>query len=979
MTDRRHASDPSPASTRSRARAAKAPRRGSARTAAGEPQRARTVLIAGDVTLDWNLAGEAEREGQTTHACRQWGGAALLGDLIAALAHELEDGASMPIAVHAPARGDGTVAPGDRRFHHRYALWTRRDDEERNRAFTAWRVERFLGEERAAPRAGAVTDAATDGGAGGRPDLIVLHDAGLGFRDRRELWPRALREPGEDRPWVLLRLAKPVDEPALWQQLRPFAARTIVVVHIDDLRTGAVQVARELSWERTAEDLMSELLYRTHLRGLAECAHVVVSFTTAGALVYSGPSGGKGPRGTLVFDPAAMERMFNEQHPGNMIGGVSALAAGIARQLLLEPEAPDVILGVRRGVAALRDLDLHGYAEEPPGSGRIAFPARRLVGPQAGDPEVFKEVPVPDPSRLRPAATGDAARRRWTILEARHPDALEALARRVVLEGPEDVLADVPHGRFGDLLTFDRNEIEGFQSIRTLIRHYAENPDASEPLSIAVFGPPGSGKSWSVKEIARSILGRRVKPLTFNLSQFDAPDALIDAFHRVRDIALAGRLPLVFWDEFDTTKVTAGVSQEFGWLPHFLSPMEDGKFQDGQLTHPIGRAVFVFGGGVCHTMSAFHERIDNDDEKRLLAVKAPDFLSRLDGYVDIVGPDPAGGDAAEDPYYLIRRAVLVRALLRQRAKSICRGGRPDIDSGVLHALLRTPRYRHGVRSLGSIISTSASGRTRFAPSDLPAEAQLHMHVDATAFLDLIHRAAESEIRVLDCLAEAMHVRHCAEALERGSAWAEPSEDYLRSKPLLRRYAGRERGSGTADPTLIPYERLSDERKQAWRDQVSDIPAELTDAGFVLEPVCGTEPLSELLRLRCGLETAIVRRAAAGDRAPLARAHAALAEMRGEGVEPASFDDADIRFHLALSAASRNEAMHLLMLAVRDAIAAHLLRALNDEPDFPAARRRLTDEHAAILEAIEGGDGERAARLMQEHIMGFYRRHPAELR
>lgn len=930
----------------------------------------RTVLVAGDTTVDWNLACEAGPDGPATHACPQWGGAALLADLIAAVARELEDGTSIPIAVHAPACGDEAVAPGDRRFHHRYALWTRRDDHVDGRAFEAWRVERFLGGERAAREAVAATDADADG----RADLIVLHDAGLGFRDRTELWPRALREPGPERPWILLRMGGQVAQGDLWKRrLRPFAARTIVVVHIDDLRTGAVQVARELSWERTAEDLMSELLYRTHLHELAECAHVVVSFTTAGAFVYSGASGDDDPRGTLVFDPAVMERMFNERHRGGMIGGVSALTAGIARQLLLDPQRPDVTLGVRRGVAALRDLDLRGYAEEPHASGRIAFPTRRIAERLAEDQHDFKQIDVPGPSRLRPVATGPGGRR-WTILEARHPDDLQTLATRIVLEGPETVLDDVPHGRFGDLITFDRDEIEGFQSIRTLIRQYADDPGASKPLSIAVFGPPGSGKSWSVQEIARSVLGKQVEPLTFNLSQFDAPGALIDAFHRVRDVALGGKLPLVFWDEFDTTKVTAGVSQSFGWLPHFLSPMEDGEFQDGQVTHPIGRAVFVFAGGVCAKMSSFRQMTHDE---RLRAVKAPDFLSRLDGYVDIFGPDPAGGDAAKDRYYLIRRAVLVRSLLTRRAKSICRDGRPEIDPGVLRALLLTPRYRHGVRSLGSIIAMSAAGRGRLGRSDLPAEAQLHMHVDAEAFLELVHHGSDPEAGALDCLAEAMHVRRCAEALERGSAWGEPSEDYLRGKALLRRYVGRERTPGAGDPELIPYDRLPDERKNAWREQVRDLPDELTAAGFVLRPVCGTEPLGELVDLRRRLETAIVRRAATEDgSARLGEAHAALAEMRREGIEPESFEDADLRFHLALAAASGNEAMHLLMLAVRDAIAAHLLRALHDDPDFPATRRRLTDEHAAILQAIEAGEGERAAQLMQDHVMGFYRQHLA---
>ena len=33
---------------------------------------------------------------------------------------------------------------------------------------------------------------------------------------------------------------------------------------------------------------------------------------------------------------------------------------------------------------------------------------------------------------------------------------------------------------------------------------------------------------------------------------------------------------------------------------------------------------------------------------------------------------------------------------------------------------------------------------------------------------------------------------------------------------------------------------------------------------------------------------------------------------------------------------------------------------------------LTDEHAAIVDAIAAGDGDRAAELLTSHITGFYR-------
>jgi len=243
------------------------------------------------------------------------------------------------------------------------------------------------------------------------------------------------------------------------------------------------------------------------------------------------------------------------------------------------------------------------------------------------------------------------------------------------------------------------------------------------------------------------VLPGLVKPITFNLSQFDDPRGLIDALHRVRDISLGGQLPLVLWDEFDTTRVPPGGAQELGWLPHFLSPMEDGEFQDGQLTHPIGRAVFVFTGGVFKRMDELARA-----SQKFRDAKAPDFVSRLSGYVDVAGPNPRNprnprnpkdAKPEDDPYYLIRRAVALHSMLHQHWEDVFRGesGAPSIDEGVLRAFLLTRKYKHGARSLGSIIATSAvPDQDHFGRSDLPSEAQLDIHVDARDFLDLVHGA-----------------------------------------------------------------------------------------------------------------------------------------------------------------------------------------------------------------------------------------------
>jgi len=114
---------------------------------------------------------------------------------------------------------------------------------------------------------------------------------------------------------------------------------------------------------------------------------------------------------------------------------------------------------------------------------------------------------------------------------ARTPGRAEAIAR----EGVEVALKGVPLGSFGKFLTVDRGEIEGFRSIRALMREYDAEP-APRPLNIAVFGPPGAGKSFGVKAVAKSALdGDRIEELPFNLSQMRDSADLADALEKSVD------------------------------------------------------------------------------------------------------------------------------------------------------------------------------------------------------------------------------------------------------------------------------------------------------------------------------------------------------------------------------------------------------------------------------------------------------------
>lgn len=347
----------------------------------------------------------------------------------------------------------------------------------------------------------------------------------------------------------------------------------------------------------------------------------------------------------------------------------------------------------------------------------------RLSRWAACPPHVGKSrIPEPTPD-------GSHKNAGWSILqEELGGEELYDIARRTVLEGPQGVMTNVPLGKFGELLTVDSREMEALRSIQGLIIDYLQHREKKQPRSIAVFGSPGDGKSFAVKQIMESLRAKSRKPLEFNMSQFQSVDDLISALHRVRDRALEGDIPLVFWDEFDTPFQ----DQDLGWLRYFLAPMQDGTFQEGQIVHPIGRSIFVFAGGTSNRYSDFSRKASSVSYKN---AKGVDFISRLRGYVDVIGPNPEEG-AESDPYLVLRRALLLHTFLeRAEIKDVDGRKEKDIDRGVVDAFLKVSRYRSGARSMEAIVDTSSLYKGgRFGRSSLPPQTQLDLYVDAAEFL-----------------------------------------------------------------------------------------------------------------------------------------------------------------------------------------------------------------------------------------------------
>jgi hypothetical protein len=803
-----------------------------------------TVIVTGDVTMDWNLARtRRSRLGSsvwsaddTTSTYWQRGGAALLADLIAAVGDDLRPNGGRPIDIRQPGSPKNVreVITGDPRFHHSYAMWSPFKYSEKplfDKEKPAWRVEEFLGLDRASSDAEKGWQKIGDGSL--EADLIVLDDANLGFRDTPDFWPAAFKSQGKNQPWIISKMAKPLVQGPLWEQLhKNWANRLILVATVDDLRLSEVQISCELSWERTAQDVFWELVHNPCINSISHCAHVIVSFGPAGAILLSRREEKQGAafECSLFFDPRIIEGMWKQEYAGGMIGANTCLTAGIVRQVLLSPENPDIPAGVQAGLGAIRTLYIEGYGERGTSASqaKLAFPIQKITTVLSQDSKSFTVAKVQDPTRFvqkmgsskeKPLVEGY-----WTILHDRYQGTLDQLAYQVVTESPENGLQGVPWGQFGNLLTVDRQEIESYRSVRSLVYEYCRQGQQKKPLSIAVFGPPGSGKSFGIVEIANSLLPGQIEVREFNLSQLDSVESLIAAFHQVRDIGLSGKIPLIFWDEFDSS--LEGIS--LGWLRYFLAPMQDGRFQEGQIGHPIGRAIFVFAGGTSARMVDFGQGLDPE---KLRSVKGSDFISRLKGYINVLGPNPikvSDQKQISDPYYIIRRAILLRSILKRNAPQLFekRSGKDvlNIDHGLLRAFLKIGIYKHGARSMESIIAMSQlTGKTNFERSSLPSESQLDLHVDGKSFLSLVQQI-ELEGKLLEDLAEAAHDVYCEGLRARGIKYGHVRDEKLKTNDLL-----------------VPYVELSEDMKEQNRENVRDIPTKLAMVGYIMIPARSNEP------------------------------------------------------------------------------------------------------------------------------------------
>jgi len=633
--------------------------------------------------------------------------------------------------------------------------------------------------------------------------FVIIHDVGNGFRVARggydeeksnekwsKKWPEALKK--DNKPLVIYNMYPPLFKGDLWEHVLKYHKNNLILIlNADDLRKLGANISRSLSWEKTALDFSWEIKHNKELTKINDLPNVIVRFNNEGTIHYNGHSKRVGTK--LYFNPSYVERgSWDDKKFGTMRGTSLVFVSTVASELIYEfiNQSDDTLLkdnfeifthestnkilkkGIKKGLMYSQKFIRNGHGKKKDINNEKTDPVffselceilfkndkkEEDIKDKSASEEDFVCTKVPDDDSTKPDLNP------WSILGTKRNDIkLESLAIDIVKYGTSKI-KNIPKGSFGKLTTVDRAEIESFRSIMRIMEEYINSDKASRPLSIAAFGYPGSGKSFGITEVAKSIDPENVSKIDFNVSQFTSIKDLTNAFYRIRDLSLEGKIPLVFFDEFDCKLE----GQPLGWLKYFLAPMQDGKFLDNGNLHPIGRAIFVFAGGVYTNYNEFCEhmglrlnsQVNSLGRKglinsNLVPEKCPDFVSRLRGYVNILGPNKINEN---DEAYIIRRAIQLRSLIEEKVPSIIKSGNiksdhvkvqsavtdekyriADIDKNILEALIKIPMYIHGVRSMEAIIDMSMfRGENSWQKSSLPPKDQLELHVDGTKFYEIL--------------------------------------------------------------------------------------------------------------------------------------------------------------------------------------------------------------------------------------------------
>ncbi|RVD82802.1 uncharacterized protein DFL_007213 [Arthrobotrys flagrans] len=742
------------------------------------------VLLAGDASVDV-LIYPARPDENSWHkhmlkTCRQRSGAALISKFLKCVAHDYN------LKIHEPIySGPVNIQHESVRSILEFEI---HDDSGSSSSHLTLKLNRIQQLDYQSvwkpPSASFGTINATE------KDVLVFQDTESSFRNPDD----AIYFLQNARPRVLIyHMAPKLASGSVWETIRNGVhteggiqdpEKLVVVVSANDLRAEGVQLSHGLSWEKTCEDFVEQLGSVGRLVSLVTCAHLVVLFNCDGVIYHRG---GQLNQPTLYFDPKCIEGEFLRQNLGDVPGIKEAFIAGMVTHL--GGSIKNLEKAIELALLSARRLAASGLVRGPNPTDNPEHLGLYIMSALATSENPIFKLLIPSD------IIGSGSDQYWSILDRMVGDPAQ-VARDIVKSGITSSGSNgIPTAQFGRLVLVDRHEIESFRIISNVLRDYIDLPQ-TKPISIALFGPRGAGRSYAAMEMGRTLLnGRKVSKFRMDLTQISTPMDLIPIFHSIRDCNLEGGFPLVYINGFDTPVPGSPLL----WLFHLLTPILHGRFIDNGESRPIGRAIFFLGSINFKTYQKFQNQLGGGS-RGLTPPRSEEFLGCLHGYVNILGPDCVG---EHDRLYPVRRAVILRELLEKREPKLKVDGKFSIDESVLDGLLLVPSYRQGIRSLKSIVAMSRlNGAHQFERAALPPAGQLDLHVNSDEFLRYLDGKVLAE-SVREHLAQNIHMAYLKKRFSMGMS------DEDRKKP------GHQ-----------PWGQLSEEFRESARGHADNIPRKL---------------------------------------------------------------------------------------------------------------------------------------------------------
>ena len=422
--------------------------------------------------------------------------------------------------------------------------------------------------------------------------------------------------------------------------------------------------------------------------------HIVVKIDQDGILIL-GPRSGEG--GIMFTSAGDQPGSFIRKHPHHVVGNGLAFFASFVPAVTQTRTDKDMgnelVKCAQQGLAQCRHVTAQGYNHPQECNHWRDF---------CKITEILPKIKTPDTAFL---IDYDAHDNRTSFDKA----------CEIVYQEHSRFLKSVMF-TLGNLATAEKKFALSLLTLESRLKTHRDS--GTGVTSFAVFGEPGSGKSFVAEELIQSLdpEDNFFERITFNLSQFGGHrDRLIAAFQKIEGVSKS-KIPFVLWDEFDT----AIDGKACGWLPEFLMPMQDAKFFDGTRVGKLAKCIFAFMGGIYHNHEDFLKWTVGQGKQ----LKGPDFHSRLQSSLPLpsVKLKPCRNSFTSNDTAKLTRAILIRIYLREHNSIRL------ISKDVLAFLLHVP-LQHGARSLKQIIKASALRDTEvYSRWHLPSIDVLRLHI-----------------------------------------------------------------------------------------------------------------------------------------------------------------------------------------------------------------------------------------------------------